>query len=216
MSGRRCSTQDAGQSWSRQHSGTTAYLTAVTFIDEQNGWAVGTSGTVLKTTNGGRWWTVHSGCESCDLNEVLFFDDRNGWAVGRNRDYSNGAELLRTTDGGLTWQHIDAGIPDDFDDPDDDLPTFVNAELYSIAAADRNSITIVGEALQGLLNGGVRLHTQNGGLDWEVELTDCPHYDVEFSSQRSGWIVGFGGVKYHSDDGGKTWKEKGIAGGWSL
>lgn len=213
--GRIAHTQDAGQTWSRQQSGTSSYLTAVTFVDEQNGWAVGISGTVLKTTDGGRWWTVLSGCESCDLNDVLFFDDRNGWAVGHNSGYSNGAELIRTTDGGLTWEHIDAGIPDDFD-PDSPLPTFVRAEFRGIAAADRSTIAIVGEAQRGQGIGGVRLLSRNGGVDWEVELTGVPHYDVQFSSRTSGWIVGAGGIKFHSDDGGATWEEKGIAGGWSL
>lgn len=46
------STDDGGQSWHEQHSGTDAWLSKVTFPgDGKQGWAVGTDGTTRKTTS---------------------------------------------------------------------------------------------------------------------------------------------------------------------
>jgi len=49
-------TADAGNSWSAFPTGQTLPLTAMTFADDQNGWAVGQLGTILATNDGGRTW----------------------------------------------------------------------------------------------------------------------------------------------------------------
>jgi hypothetical protein len=49
-------TEDGGQTWVRQNSGTTNGLHSVAFIDSVAGYASGENGTILKTTNGGLSW----------------------------------------------------------------------------------------------------------------------------------------------------------------
>jgi photosystem II stability/assembly factor-like uncharacterized protein len=46
-------TINGGAAWTAQDSGTTNWLSGVSFIDANTGWAVGGSGTILHTTNGG-------------------------------------------------------------------------------------------------------------------------------------------------------------------
>ena len=70
------------------------FLFGVSFSDANTGTAVGSGGTILRTTNGGtNWDTQTSGTES-DLSRVSFTDADNGAAVGQF------GTILRTTDGG--------------------------------------------------------------------------------------------------------------------
>ena len=49
-------TADAGHTWAAFATGSSLPLRAVTFIDDQRGWAVGDLGTILATRDGGRTW----------------------------------------------------------------------------------------------------------------------------------------------------------------
>jgi photosystem II stability/assembly factor-like uncharacterized protein len=49
-------TPNAGASWTSFSTGVSIPLTALTFADEQHGWAVGALGTILTTGDGGRTW----------------------------------------------------------------------------------------------------------------------------------------------------------------
>src|SRR5436853_6808675 len=42
--------------WTRQSSGTMAWLHAVYFLDQNHGWVAGSNGTLLETLNGGANW----------------------------------------------------------------------------------------------------------------------------------------------------------------
>ncbi len=46
-------TTDGGQTWSPQNSGTNNTLYTINFVDQNNGWVCGDSGTILYTPNGG-------------------------------------------------------------------------------------------------------------------------------------------------------------------
>jgi len=46
-------TTDGGENWNSQSSGTLGGFSSVHFTDNNTGWAVGSFGTILKTTNGG-------------------------------------------------------------------------------------------------------------------------------------------------------------------
>jgi len=50
-------TGDAGRSWTAYSTGQTAPLEAITFVDDEHGWAVGHLGTILATTDGGQTWS---------------------------------------------------------------------------------------------------------------------------------------------------------------
>ena len=72
-------------------------LNSVKFTNSTTGWAVGGSGTILKTTNGGTIWTSQLSNTSNWLMSVHFNDQNTGWTVG---DYGT---ILKTTDGGENW-----------------------------------------------------------------------------------------------------------------
>jgi photosystem II stability/assembly factor-like uncharacterized protein len=95
-------TADGGLSWAAQTSGTQATLWGVHFQgDGQHGWAAGVAGEMLSTRDGGkRWVEIDSRVGSSRLG---VWADKTGstiWAPG----YSPALLLLRSSDGGKTWE----------------------------------------------------------------------------------------------------------------
>ena len=84
------------ESWNRPPP-TAEDLGSVTFVNSQTGWAVGSGGTILRTTDGGQRWTKQANGTTNMLFSVTFQDAQTGWAVGR------GGTIFRTTDGGQRW-----------------------------------------------------------------------------------------------------------------
>jgi len=107
-------------------------LNDLTFVDALHGWAVGTEGTVLRTTDGGESWrlldTGVEGARSHPVKEMIqrrrgvvdtldlggrtpgltltavrFVDERRGWITG-HFGYEGRSIVLGTGDGGDTWQ----------------------------------------------------------------------------------------------------------------
>ena len=97
-------TDDAGDTWTRQTSGTTATLYHVDFRNEKRGLAVGAKGTILRTADGGLTWSPVTNNLASTLWSVEFVNEEEGWAVGR------GGIILRTGDGGLTWVKQESSV----------------------------------------------------------------------------------------------------------
>ncbi len=85
-------------------------LRAITFVDQNEGWAVGEIGTIIHTTDGGETWEVQNSGISTVLFDVEFRDNMRGVAVGDSN------VVLITTDGGNTWRRLDpqAAISEEF------------------------------------------------------------------------------------------------------
>ena len=85
-------------------SGTTENLTAVNFVNNDVGYAVGDKGTVLRITNGstGLTWTkISKGAPNIIFNAASFQEDGvKGIAVG------DSGVIYRTLDGGLNWTQM--------------------------------------------------------------------------------------------------------------
>lgn len=84
------------QVWVTQQSNTTSHLRDVHFIDANNGCAVGSNGTICKTSDGGNNWILQSSGTTESISSVYFTDTLTGFAV-------TPTELLKTTDGGNNW-----------------------------------------------------------------------------------------------------------------
>jgi hypothetical protein len=61
----------------------------VSFVSPTTGWAVGYSGTILKTTNGGATWSLQTSGTTQDLTALQFVNSNRGYAVG------NGGTILK-------------------------------------------------------------------------------------------------------------------------
>ena len=113
--GRILATSDGGRTWTRQYAGP-AVLGQLDFTGPADGWAVG-PGALLRTTNGGARWTALSeprlNGHCLSVSSVHFVSPVLGYAIaggtgagsstGGSGAGSTGGQLLRTTDGGVTW-----------------------------------------------------------------------------------------------------------------
>jgi len=140
-----------------------------------DGWAVGGSGLVIRSTDGGQNWSASSPTPGT-LNGVHFVSESLGWAVG------NSGVVLKTDDGGESWTAS--------------APAAQNLNAVFFIDADRG--WIVGDA-------GRVLRTTNGGTSWTTSTpTSNALYGVYFVSQNTGWAVGTG-VVLRTTNGGASW-----------
>ena len=93
----------AAQTWTPQHSGTTASLRGIAAVNDRVAWASGTAGTYLITTDGGATWTAAQvpGAESLDFRDVHALDDRAAWLLASGP--GDKSRIYRTTDAGRHW-----------------------------------------------------------------------------------------------------------------
>ena len=82
-------------------------LTAVCFVGEKTGGAVGHWGVVLRTDDAGESWNVQRADTSVDLPlfSVHFKDAERGWAVGL------WSLMIATSDGGKSWTTVRLPAP---------------------------------------------------------------------------------------------------------
>jgi photosystem II stability/assembly factor-like uncharacterized protein len=94
---------DGGETWTQQCSGTTDNLAGVSFVDAQTGWAVGgyaefitgrITQAIVHTTDGGQTWARRDSPTDNVFHAVSFVDTNTGIAVG---DYGT---IMRTDTGG--------------------------------------------------------------------------------------------------------------------
>lgn len=89
---------------------------AVFFPSERVGYTAGNYGSIMKTTDGGASWTViHSGAfdtytTRLNLRAIFFTSEQTGFVAGARKtccygdELDKGAVLLKTADGGQSWQ----------------------------------------------------------------------------------------------------------------
>ena len=177
-------TDNGGQTWKRQKSGTPWNLFDVHFTSKRRGWAVGMNGTVLSTVDGGSSWRLASIGKRHPffyLDAVTFVSPEIGWIVGWDlRGLGRDGLILRTVDGGKTWQRQESHTANFLDD------------VFFISATEG---WIVGKS-------GLVLHTKDGGQNWRPQRTDTRTdlKSIYVSSTNSGWVVGQNGtiLKYEA------------------
>ena len=177
-------TDNGGQTWQRQKSGTPWNLFDVHFTSKRRGWAVGMNGTVLSTVDGGGNWRLASIGKRHPffyLDAVTFVSPEIGWIVGWDlRGLGMDGLILRTVDGGKTWQRQESHTRNFLDD------------VFFISATEG---WIAGKS-------GLVLHTKDGGQNWRPQRTDTRTdlKSIYVSSTNSGWVVGQNGtiLKYEA------------------
>ncbi len=189
--------------WTRQTSGTMAWLHAVYFLDQNRGWVAGNGGTLLQTTDGGQTWRTLNPITKDNLRDVYFANDKIGWLVAEHdvvklNTNEPRAYLLKTEDGGSIWQRV---LLDGFD---------ADARLVRLMFADRKRGWVFGET-------GVVLATYDGGAHWLRQASPTKHLLLggAFVDAAHGWLVGAGATIIQTSDGGMTWQKGVVPGGAS-
>jgi photosystem II stability/assembly factor-like uncharacterized protein len=174
------------------------------FIDQNRGWFcagrypeydaasgetlyVKGQGYIAKTIDGGgnpNTWQLLKRDTVYDFFDIRFIDSLTGFVVGGN-DRTNSAVIMKTTNGGASWQIV--SIP--------------NQAKYLRA------LDFIGNR-HGWAVGrnGTILHTNDGGNTWILQQSgvDTTLFDVSFSDTLHGLVAGNGYVLY-THNGGNTW-----------
>jgi len=163
-------------------------LTSVSFVDEQQGWAVGHWGVVLATRDGGETWALQRKDVQVDrpLFAVHFFDARNGVAVGL------WSLVLVTADAGASWRSVALPPPEGSKRAD--------LNLLGLFADDSGRVYAAAER-------GMVLRSDDRGASWTYAATS---YKGSFWSGLAlpGGVLLAGGLRgslYRSVDDGRNW-----------
>lgn len=163
-------------------------LTAVSFADARNGWAVGHWGAILRTTDGGENWSVQrtDTGEDRPLFSVHFFNADEGIAVGL------WSLVLRTRDGGRSWETIDLPAPPEGGKAD--------RNLFKVFASPRGSLFVAAER-------GLILRSDDRGQTWHYLSTGYKGSFWSGTALADGTLIvaGLRGTLYRSTDDGRTW-----------
>ncbi|MEO5930136.1 MAG: YCF48-related protein [Candidatus Kapaibacterium sp.] len=201
---------DKGETWAkRQIEGVTLY--DVRFTSPSTGFAVGENtncgcGVIYSTTNGGATWTPQTYSSTGLLYSIFFTSASKGFITGSN------ATLLKTTDGGKTWN---PGSPNVGPDMDPRKIFFATPMVgYMMVALQSRDWT------------NVLMKTTDGGETWHLILDNGDNTDSKptyssmfFTSATVGYATGREGNSktiYKTTDGGFHWTKKFAAAGPSI
>lgn len=180
--------EDAGRNWVQARVPSRQLLTAVYFVDDKHGWAVGHDAQILASDDGGANWELqHEDLErEAPLLDIWFRDTSTGYAVG-----AYGA-LLETSDGGKTWNDVS----DRLDNED-------GYHLNGITAVKDAGLFVVGEA-------GSMFRSADWGQTWEK--VQGPYEGTLFGAlgtASANTLVAYGlrGNLFRSIDFGKSWQQ---------
>jgi len=145
----------------------------VQFIDQNNIWAVGSRGLIMKSENSGLNWNVLSNDSANDYNKIQFTGLNTGYIIGRLYGYNYRDIIMKTTDGGNKWKVIKSTTGN----------TYLTMHFI-------NSHT-------GFVTGYYNyiLRTSNGGTTWDSTAFELGEYIywmnmIDFSDQNNGILYG--------------------------
>lgn len=192
------STTDGGRNWNKYTLNTTENINEIYFRNDDNGYLVAGRKMFITRDAGRSWQDIRIfrpgefGSGRPDFLSIRFSDKKRGYVVGSVLRKSGVDEvvvdslLMRTEDGGETWQRIT-------------VPT--KTELFHVDFNGNSHGWIVGD-------GGVILATRDEGLSWNKQSsgTANPLYNVDFRDDDEGYAVGKSGTILRTENGGASWQ----------
>lgn len=188
-------TTDGGRNWTKQDIGTNESINEIYFRNDDNGYLVAGKKMFI-TKDGGKTWRetqiYRSGTFGNLIPEFLsirFADKKRGLVIGsllNRQDRVVDSLVMRTEDGGETWQRII-------------VPS--KKELYHLDFVGDSKCWIVGD-------GGLILFSNNGGVSFQKQNSGTQNdlYNVDFRDEKEGYIVGFKGTILRTENGGEVWE----------
>jgi photosystem II stability/assembly factor-like uncharacterized protein len=165
--------------WIQLPTPTSNILFSVHFEDTLTGWAVGQSGTILKTTNGGNTWFFQQSGVTAALRSVCFLSTILGWVAGDN------GVILKTTNGGVNWIIKDAATTKNM------RSIFFMNSNYGWAVGDGGTI--------------IRYYyTSDSWLPQSSPVTS--NLNCVYFNSSTGWAAGNAGIILKTTSTGSSWQ----------
>jgi photosystem II stability/assembly factor-like uncharacterized protein len=174
------STTDAGISWKPVGGVDPGSVRAVSFLDAQNGFALGQD-TLLATEDGGKTWKARAAGPGHDLTSIRCADPKTCAMTTVKGDV-----LLRTTDAGATATAI----------------TPSSQPIFAAAFASATRVAAVGAS-------GATVVSDDGGINYTPISHDIggAYYSLRAGpTVQSAYALGQRGALAVTSDGGSTWK----------
>jgi photosystem II stability/assembly factor-like uncharacterized protein len=184
-------------------------LTAVYFVDESHGWAVGHDATILYSQDGGENWVIQQFLPEKEkpLLDVTFKDSQQGIAIGAY------GQLYRTNDGGQNWSfefHDEFLLPEDREYLEELKQEDEEAYLdeQSSILAHFNSIFKDGRTLYMVGEVGLIAKSSDFAKKWLPfdEIYQGSFNDISRTQQGNLLVVGLRGNVFRSLKNGTPWK----------
>ncbi len=198
-------TEDGGENWEAQESGTEQELKGLSVVNEKTGWAAGNGGVIVHTDDGGKTWVSQGSATKATLNSVFFINDKEGWAVGDN------GTVLHTIDGGKKWERQNTGIKRSIASV-----FFINSQTGWILAGDevyrtndngktwnKSELPVKMPRTGTVAGGGTFMNRRGERLE-----QDWSEGELFFVDDQKGWAVVGIWFLFHTEDGGKTWTDQ--------
>lgn len=229
--------QTAQAEWTRQTTETLAWLRAIHFVNEKNGWIGGSGGTFLSTMDGGKTWRQSHKFTGDTIRKIYFSDENNGWLLCERDLFSLGANspsyLLKTANGGAKWEKVDfTGAK-----RERISNIFFTSDNYGIAVGETGAFFVMQDdrktwkkqpapvrylLLDGIFTdnskgvmvgaSGTILFTEDAGFTWDKATlagdAKAKLHSVFFINSKNGWTVGAQGKIFHTFNGGRFWREQ--------
>lgn len=189
-------------------------LVALQMSDSNHGWAVESTGHVVKTSDGGwRWNDITPFLGSFDRHSLFALNSEAAWAVPSRLSVSN--VVWGTRDGGVTWE---ASQPLRLGDG-----TYTPLGLQFSDARNGWLLLLSRDTIYG--NRVLLLKSTDGGVNWEhvssLNQADAQSYlpstntNMVFFDGRTGWLGGWWGKDdpgqwnvLRTVDGGSEWTKE--------
>lgn len=157
---------------------------------------------ILLSTDGGNTWDINCLKERVgSISDISVIDSNNIWLCTYPNDYVPNAQILYTSNGGMTWEEQYS-----FDNSGLTWEEINFNGTGKVVKFFNEDVGIVAE-----WNGDIQ-KTNDGGNTWEIidiPLIDYGHGDIEFHPENSNeiWSLTDYGLIF-SDDGGNAWEYK--------
>ncbi len=224
-------TENGGENWEQQVCANGTDFLSAFFLNVDTGWICGIGGKIFKTENGGNSWIQQSTGIDDQIQSIYFINDSLGYACAE--------DLLKTTDGGITW--ISKPSPSSFKDIyfiSDSVGWGAGSSIYKTTDGGNNwqALTVYGEVSsfnsitfspngRGWAVGEYHPYNDPDGgkifkgsvaySNWnEVYFPEnCFIYSIEVLNSGKVFASGDGGLITFSSDNGSTWNDNGVAHG---
>jgi photosystem II stability/assembly factor-like uncharacterized protein len=175
----------------------------VVFSDLNHGWIVDTF-SVWRTADGGYFWVEVKELNDLEtpVRRIVMINPRVGWAICQG-------DLLKTMDGGSSWQSVQAG-------------TFLDryTAITAFSGVDASRACLAAKDAPDPYPQNVVLCTADGGASWRQPTGFDERfaiYSLFWLDSRTGWAAGGDakefqgylgqGVFFKTEDGGQTWQK---------
>lgn len=236
-------TSDGGKTWEKYSTGSSYSLTDLSFINDI-GWASASNNNLYKSDDKGVVWSKvivsNPSGKLYNFNGIRFLNQTDGLVVGNYYSSSQYGLILKTTDGGTTWnvksdnlkdttflsiRYVDKNtayaigyayinynyVPVIYK-TEDAGDTWIQQSLPSVGNLRLKSFSILNKtSIIAVGDTGLILKTDDG-TTWTKQTSGISYslYSVQFINNETVFASGDSGTIIKSSDGGVTWKKESV------